>query len=316
MFAIHSKQHRVRGAAWAIVVAGVSSNGAWGAVIHTKAVRVNEVAVAPTSYVVVNPGDQVDIEFYASGWAGEIDTVRTWQASVDSAGYFSGERGVLMPLGWDAPPAGRPCQTDEDCTGGICGRLDKCAFAACVTDADCVAPFTCKQLSSTYWCLGVDHAPESGGSIDAEHPESIFGGISNVVSAVDTSTLGYRFGATLFLDDGPADDGGMYYLCTLRLVVSDDARGVFTVGASYPPFTFLSDPSYVDAPLVLQPVTIDAGSDAALEPGACCRGLRGCENLLQSECTEQRGFWQRGQACGVGTQSCVGARPLRPTAQD
>jgi len=314
MFAIRSNQHRVRGAVCTVVVVGMSSGWASGAVIHTKAVRVNEEPVTPTSYVLVNPGDRVDLEFYASGWSGEISAVKTFQITVDQVRYFSGDQGQIMPVGWDAPFLGRPCQADKECGGGVCGTSQVCESAHCLTDADCAEPFVCHDLVNSQVCRGLNHEPEPGAFIELDNPEFIFAGFSNVISAVATWTLRYRFGATLFLEDGPVDDGGTYYLCTLMLVVSEDARGVFTIGAANSPDSFLTDPRRVDAPLVLKPVTIEVGSAGAAEIGACCKGLHGCEDVIESACTQHGGFWQRGQACGVGKQSCVTARPARTRA--
>ena len=316
MFASRSYPFQVRIAACSVLALAMSVNVVAGAVIHTRAVRVNEKPIARTPHVVVNPGDQVDIEFYASGWGVDIATVKTWQVKADVEGYFSGDQGRLNPLGWEAPFFDRRCQADDDCGGGRCQERGTCGFVACQSDADCVVPFACDVPGIVGWCVGANFERELGGFINAEHPEFIFSGISDVIAAVSFYSYNFLFGATLFLDDGPADGGGMYYLCTLRLVVSDDALGVFTVGTSDPQATFLANRNRVRARLVFDPVAIEVATDLTLRVGACCVGRRSCEDLTQSDCAQRGGLWQSGQACGVGKQSCLRARRLRKTAQD
>ncbi len=316
MFAIRSNRRQVGVAFCSVCVLAMSVNVVRGVVVQVLAVRVNEKPIARTPYLAVIPGDQIDLEFYASDWGDEIDTVRMWQIEVDVEGYFSGSDGALMPLGWDAPFSGRTCQADDDCGGGVCFQSHTCGREFCSTDVDCVAPFICSELYTTKQCLGAHHDPPSGAFIDEGHTEYIFDGVFPVVSAVSTAFLSYRYGALVFIGDGPVDDGGMCYLCTLRLVVSDDARGVFTVGAAEHPYTFVADSRFIDASLVMDPVVIEVATDAVLELGACCRGRFDCEDLTQSECAESDGLWQGGQVCGVDTQSCLKARRPRETSQD
>jgi len=299
-----------------LVVWGCFASEGQGAVFHTRVVRVNDEPIQRTAHVVVHPGDQVDVEFYVSAWGQELDNVKTWQVSVDGEGFTSGDQGLVRPLGWEAPFFDRSCESDTECGGGVCNWFQRCRYQVCTQDVDCEVPFECIELREGRRCLGANHDPEAGGFIDDHHPEYIFREFDNVIAAVSYFAYDFKYGATLFLDDGPADEGGMRYLSTLRLVVSLDARGLFTIGPEEHPHTFLTDPDRVDAGTELDPATIEVVVDLTQSVAACCTARRGCEDLTRTDCALARGLWQEGQVCGVGKQSCLAARRLRKYAQD
>ncbi len=120
-------------------------------------------------------------------------TLYACQAQIHSAGYTSGTSGSLS--------AGRQL---------------------CVTNADCPAGHNCLPFGV---CDMSNHV-----FIDASHPNYVFSGV-NEVHAVDFSIANVRYGAVV---DPPAgavlDTGAAKYVGTLRLDVSPDARGTFTVG--------------------------------------------------------------------------------------
>lgn len=143
-----------------------------------------------------------------------------------------------------------------------------------------------------------------GAFIDKLRSDYVFFGESSI-EAVDTATPNYRWGATR-LSGGTADPGSSRYLGTLKLVVSGDAAGVFTVGFFPPPDSFLADDNNESIPMggvvpaeisVAQCVvdgdcddnvfctidTCDAGictntpSDAFCDDGLFCNGVEYCD---------------------------------------
>ena len=110
----------------ALAILGLSSAGQ-AATFSLVAVAVNGEPITPTDFVTVRPGDVIECEIHITGWAddnwcpiccgsnfqacsSDADCpegcreflLRFYQATIDPAGYVSGESGVLQPIGWDS----------------------------------------------------------------------------------------------------------------------------------------------------------------------------------------------------------------------
>ena len=72
----------------------------------------------------------------------------------------------------------------------------------------------------------------------------------SIFMGVDTSTPVYRWFTLVDSANGPLDPGGMRYTCTLKLVASSDASGVFIVGPdTNPANTYALDETSTDIPI-------------------------------------------------------------------
>jgi len=141
-------------------------------------------------------GTTVVLEIRVFGWdAGHNNDplLKAYQAQIQSAGYTSGSSGFLT-AGY------APCTSNNDCPNGwVCGARNACDA---VTNA----------------------------FIDQNHPNYAYFGLQDI-AAVDRSQPNYRFGAVVLEEtDSIPDVGTAKYGGTLRLVVSPDATGTFTVG--------------------------------------------------------------------------------------
>ncbi|MGB2988319.1 MAG: hypothetical protein WBE26_20810, partial [Phycisphaerae bacterium] len=139
-------------------------------------------------------GAKVWLQVEAESWAPAL--LKTWQATVDAAGYYTGCAGFLTP--WN--PA---CVGADDVE----------------RDASCVA-----QLGAGSWCdeTGVEGYPPTGccpGFQDTGTTPNLFLGID----AVATSDLYFAWGSTKLGSGGLADDGSTFYGGTLVLDVDTTA---------------------------------------------------------------------------------------------
>ncbi len=184
--------------------------------VSLEAVAVNGQAIDPTNCLTAAPGDIVEAEIRVSGWAPYLMYLRSYQATLElHKDVISGDGGVILPLGWDAPLEDVLCSSDADCPPAF----PSCYVFVCPPSQQCVPGV----------CLGLNHNPSLGVDIQRGRADFVLSGL-NPLSGVGHSDLGYYvfFGTTssgLGADDpGP---GLSRYAGTLRLKISADARGQF-----------------------------------------------------------------------------------------
>jgi len=140
-------------------------------------------------------GTTVILELRVLGWDPQHNNdprVRAYQAQINSAGYTSGSSGFLT-AGYST------CQSSADCPNGW----------------SCGGPGFCDAVTNAF--------------INQDHPNYMYLGLQDI-AAVDRSQPNYRFGALVDAADAVSDTGSAKYGGTLRLIVSPDASGTFTVG--------------------------------------------------------------------------------------
>lgn len=86
-------------------------------VLSLKAVKINDRPITPTNQITVGPGDKIECDILLSNWSPDelAFAVIGYQSVFIPDSFFSGDRGVVLPLGWDAPYARRTCSTDDVC---------------------------------------------------------------------------------------------------------------------------------------------------------------------------------------------------------
>ena len=98
--------------------------------LSLQAVKINDVPIASSHSITVNPGDMIEAEIFASDWSPNGEKLSGFQVSIDRASFASGATGHIKPLGWDRPLVALDdvgCFSDEDCpaewpicSGGLC----------------------------------------------------------------------------------------------------------------------------------------------------------------------------------------------------
>jgi hypothetical protein len=111
--------------------------------------------------------------------------------------------------------------------------------------------------------LGWPLDPALGAFIDTTRPDWVFEGFANPITALATSSLNYRYGATLFLDKGPPYAPPPKYGATLILMVPAGATGTFQV--AFGSQTFMRDHNSVPIePLLLTSAEITVVPEPSL----------------------------------------------------
>ncbi|MGB2985587.1 MAG: hypothetical protein WBE26_06860, partial [Phycisphaerae bacterium] len=173
-------------------------------------------------------GKHVWLHVEGSGW--DPAELKTWQAIVDSAGYYTGCAGSLAP--WN--PA---CESDAECVTALG------AGSWCDEDGD-------EGYPPTGCCPGFQDTDIIPNMLDIE--------------AVATSDLDFAYGSTS-LSGGLVDDGSTFYGGTLVLEVDSTAKGTFTIGFIPGSATFMKDAGGQPIPLIgLCPAKV------TVEVGRCC----------------------------------------------
>jgi IPTL-CTERM motif len=173
-----------------------------GSCLSLKAVAINGNPIEPTNNVTASRGDVIETEVWLSCWGADIGLLRAYEATLDGPdAVVSGDAGLVLPVGWDAP----------------------IEFAGCYFDFDCPLGTICFQGR----CIGPNHFPELGIWIDTDDEDYVLRNF-NQVADFGTSELYYKFLAFVFGSTGAADSGEPKYGGTLLLSVSEDACGEFT----------------------------------------------------------------------------------------
>lgn len=217
------------------------SHQAFGLTFSIKAVKINNVNITPSHNITIHPGDTVETEVFITDWAseGENFLLRDYELLFDPNVWKSGEQGLLLPLGWDAPyQGGVVCQNDEICVGSHCQPHNTiggiCAGFGCTNNSDCPDHFpVCTRFSS---CAGLNHEPEIGTFIDKTRSDFIFKDVKVLnFSGLSIAALDFRFGGLILLFEGVIDPGLPAYVGTMTIRATDstdqigNACGEFTI---------------------------------------------------------------------------------------
>ncbi len=164
------------------------------------------------------------------------------------------------------------------------GQVDSAGYTS--GDTGSLSPLTAPNASA-------------GAFIDTARGDYVFNGVANL-DAVDTSSLNYRWGATLLNAGDSVSDTGPKYAGTLVLDVSPDAQGTFTVGFNPDPNqSFLTDNNFQPiAPVNLTPATI-----SIVPANTMCSGANAitCDTSVTFDNSSISGGPSPSYACGFGT---------------
>ncbi len=228
-----------------------------GAMFSLKATKINNRRIVPTNQVFVRPGDLLESEVYISCWGRDIAEADGFQVGIGiHDGARSGEHGLLLPYGWNAPLTPDWCP----CTNPL--------FPVC----------------SGLYCIGADHAPELGVAIDIDRADFFLYGLLPlvVIDVAATELSPYRWGGVVFGYEGARDIGLARYAGTMLLKPTSDACGNFIYnffGGPYPQdpcydSNFLIDRSNASfCPARIESLLIRVCED----DGLFCNGLERCD---------------------------------------
>lgn len=206
-------------------------------------------SITGTEIRLTTGGQTVHIELKMKSWA--PSALKTYQATLNSAGYTSGAAGTLAP----------PIIT--------CPGIGPSGNAVCTTALGEAGPR----------CLDMDPGPATvfqcePAWINRTRSDWVFFGHDVAAAAADFSTLNYRWGSTLFTPDVAVDDGTTWYGGRYALNVPSNAVGTFTIG--FVPgvgITFMADENNFDInPLLLTParITVLCSSAAQCNDSNAC----------------------------------------------
>ncbi|MFH1108940.1 MAG: hypothetical protein V1790_07085 [Planctomycetota bacterium] len=184
-------------------------------VFSLKAVKKNDVPIAPTASLSVLGGDKIEAEIFVSGWIGDLPLgVRTFQARIDSTGYVGdpnpitnpNRNGKVIPDGWCVPVYRIGCTQSSTCPPD---------YPICTPDP--------------YGCACAPHNPDVGAFMNEDRSDFLLYYIDGF-AGVDVSSLDYRYFKAATASIGVVDTGVPRYLGTLVLRVSANACGTFRIG--------------------------------------------------------------------------------------
>ena len=189
-------------------------------------------------------GARVELEVLLSGWDPDRDgfpQLGAFQATLDPAGYASGDGGPLFPLSEPDPSAGAFQVT----------RLCVSSQTLEPTGATCDPPLACPT-----------------GELCIARPDWVFGN-AETVNVVVTAIPAYVWIGAIQTGACAIDDGRPRYAGTLVVVVPEDAKGTYVLGwNSDAETTLLNDCDAIRLPNVrLTPARI------TVETGKCCFNL-------------------------------------------
>ncbi|MCH7592870.1 MAG: IPTL-CTERM sorting domain-containing protein [Planctomycetes bacterium] len=232
--------------------------------LSLQAVKVNDVALTPSSSITVKPGDTIVAEIFVSDWSPDGERLLSYQTGLSRDVLVSGTSGSVRPLGWDAPIA------IVDTIG-------------CVIDDDCTAEFPFCEAGA-FFCIGPNHDPSQGVFIGSpsgalpNRPDWVFinpntGASLASLAVVDFRGPVLRYGAVLInFRDAQTYAPPPKYCGTLRLQVSDDASGTFAIELD-PTQSELRDERIIPiVPLTLLGLTIeiDPCGNGMIDAGEAC----------------------------------------------
>jgi len=177
--------------------------------IEATAINGTSLPNGPAGRIVASPGDIIEAKFWIRDWSPEGQILRSYQITLDPAGFLSGPAGKVAPVGYDEE--NRVNNTDS----------------AFLDDAD---------------------------------PNFIHKG-EHIIPLVHAVASEYKWISVVFADDkGPISkqDGTKKSCGTVKLLVSDDARGEFVIRViKDPELTMFNDPKNNKVkPLIFEPLYI------------------------------------------------------------
>ena len=199
------------------------------------------VVIAGNEIRLPSGGIRVWLQIEVTGWAPQ--SLRVFQAQIDSSGFTSGEAGTLTP-------AVQSCTNNGNCRGTISGITSGCALGE---PARCVEGFCQSSYQN-----GCDPA-WIGSSLET-------------IYAVDAATLNRRYGCASNPGE-PMTDFAPSYGGTLVLDVPVEARGTFTIGFDS---NLLNTFLYDDSSPVIRPIPIAALQPAMITILNCDEAIPDC----------------------------------------
>lgn len=196
------------------------------------AVKINDQQILLSSQIIVKPGDQIETVIFASEWSPQEQRLAAYKVDIDGRGFVSGDTGSVLPLGWDFS-----CNQLECATGSDCGEGCDCHDGLCKGPDWTVAlpPFT-TSISPNYIfydCQIISEPPPT--------PKPDW----------------YTYSDSCFLESAqPIYEFSRSYIGTLIFQVSNDARGVFTIGFDPKESFFIDSTNDHIEPVSLEPLTI------------------------------------------------------------
>jgi len=176
-------------------------------VFSLKAVKKNDVPIAPTASLTVSPLDKIEAEIFLSGWVGDLPLgVRAFQAKIYGTGYISGTNGKVIPDGWCAPV----------------GKIECTDSSTCPTDYPICIPYP-------YGCTCSGHNPNLGALMNRTRSDFILFDIDGFF-AINSNSISYVYMGVATEDIGVQDTGVPRYVGTVVLRVSANACGTFRIG--------------------------------------------------------------------------------------
>jgi len=304
------------------------------ATISVVASRVNGIPLpSPVSSVNVQPLDIIEVDLMAGGWGTNIDTVKICQVTLDLSTMIDQSGpvacGSVKPLNYDDPilaAAGWFINTDS-LQRGVCAEPSVDLGASCVstntlcTGSTCVDGICAGGPNVGEVCATQENQCNGGACVT--RPDFIMADFNDQICATSTWPF-YRLGCTLLLGDGLADDGAEHYLGTVLLEVGAEAKGTFTLNIDGMPYSFLSDPNFIDAPLTRNPLTIHLPDSCTTSgSGACCDRTNPdplaatgvcTNNVAWGDCQGPDLVWTQGQTCSQ--VECAATLQAIPTVSE
>ncbi len=200
-------------------------------------------AITGDTIQILGAGQRVTFDIRVSGWDPNLTgqtRLQLYQARIDSAGFSSGDTGVLT-----LPTIDIPCTVAADCPG----YNSVCTAGVCSDNGAFV--------------------------VDPTRPDYVFFGLDDIhaVNIIDPDPV---LGAVLLsASDSVIDDGIFRYAGTLVLDVPVDAAGTFTIGFIQDFVqSFYSDQDNVNIPITsFAPAIVVVRTDCGVGPGtADCNG--------------------------------------------
>ncbi len=209
--------------------------GGAGPTFSVEVAEVNGVDVGPSpaSTVTVRPGDTLTVEFFLRDWSPAGERLRGYQTEVDFDSYTNGGPGNIYPKDFSTTT-----DLNGKCTAGGPYGIENNGnvyidSSLCFADSDPagsdLGPWSDGGRSVLDDCLD---PPLGTGLCTSPIIDWVFGGVPDTITVTNTMDCDYwHIAATMLADQGPIceQDGSKYYLGTLILDVSPDARGIFIV---------------------------------------------------------------------------------------
>lgn len=331
MFASTKLSHGVVIALLCLHILTARASAGSEALIHVRAVAVNDSAIAPTHALTVYPGDSFEVELLLSHWgAQDPEGLVTWQIGLSrTVPRYATDPAIVIPS--TATEAGfcldngDPCHVSIDCSrctggpnaGAFCLNNADCSGAAC-EPTPCAVPATASYFIADFVCSA--GSPQAGTPCQADDEcplgacvvrhDFVFADVDARICAVSFNDVNhpgtYRAGCTAAATGAAADGGGEYYAATAIYEVTADALGQFTIAPNSDETTFLTSFSAVFN-YTVEPLQVNVLPPPV--PGACCDGYNGtCTTMYDVDCIGPNHTWTSEVTCAeMACEAVTGA---------